>query len=106
MSIEKQNTTIFPCCLQYDGLKPKPALEYCRHHHSIIGLSSGPMANEEMSELRDMDDNNRRKKMASLPFAKEALEFIAESLDSKIALLMGHFLVNDTRSSKELWELI
>ena len=106
MSIEKQNTTIFPCCLQYDGLKPKPALEYCRHHHSIIGLSSGPMAHEEMSELRDMDDNNRRKKMASLPFAKEALEFIAESLDSKIALPMGHFLVNDTGSSEELWELI
>ena len=64
------------------------------------------MANEEMSELRDMDDNNRRNKIASLPFAKEALEFIAESLDSKIALPMGHFLVNDTRSSKELWELI
>lgn len=106
MSIEKQNTTIFPCCLQYDGLKLKPALEYCRHHHSIIGLSSGPMAHEKMSELRDMDDNDRRKKMATLPFAKEALEFIAESLDSKIALPMGHFLVNDTGSSEELWELI
>ena len=46
------------------------------------------------------------KKEAGLPFAKEALEFIAESLDSKLALLIGHYLVNDTGSSEELWMLI
>ena len=106
MSIKKKNTSTFLCCLQYDGLKLKPALEYCRHHHSIIGLSSGPMTYEEMEDLRVLDDEDRRKKMASLPFAKEALEFIAESLDSKIALPMGHFLVNDTGSSEELLKLI
>ena len=94
MSIEKNNSRIFLCCLQYDGLKLKPALEYCRHHHSIDGLSTGPMTYEGMEELRDMDDEERRKKMSHLPFAKEALEFIEESL------------VNDTGSSEELWALI
>jgi len=64
------------------------------------------MTYEEMEDLRVLDDEDRRKKMASLPFAKEALEFIAESLDSKIALPMGHFLVNDTGSSEELLKLI
>jgi len=44
--------------------------------------------------------------VAGLPFAKEALEFIPGSLDSKFALAMGHYLVNDTRSSEELWMLI
>ena len=106
MSIEKHNASIFPCCLQYDGLTLKPALEYCRHHHSVIGLSSGPMAYEEMKEIRNLGDKERRKKVAGLPFAKEALEFIAESLDSKLALPMGHYLVNDTGSSEELWMLI
>jgi len=47
----------------------------------------------------------RRKKVTGLPFAKEALEFIAESLDSNLALPMGHYLVNDTGSSQELWML-
>ena len=78
MSIEKNNARIFLCCLQYDGLKLKPALEYCRHHHSIIGLSTGPLTYEGMEELRDMDDEERRKKMSHLPFAKEALEFIGK----------------------------
>ena len=83
MSIEKHNASIFPCCLQYDGLKLKPALEYCRHHHSVIGLSSGLMAYEEMEKIGKLGDEERRKKVAGLPFAEEALEFIAESLDSK-----------------------
>ena len=43
--IEKHNAS---CCLQHDGLKLKPALEYCRHHLLVIGLSSGPMAYEEI----------------------------------------------------------
>ena len=60
MSIEKNNASIFLCRLQYNGLKLKPALEYCRHHHSIIGLSTGPMTKEGMEELRDMDDEERR----------------------------------------------
>ena len=106
MSIEKHNASIFPCCLQYDGLKLKPALEYCRHHHSVIGLSSGPMAYEEMEEIRNLGDEEGRKKVAGLPFAKEALEFIAESLDSKLALPVSHYLVNDTGSSEEIWMLI
>ena len=37
---------------------------------------------------------------------KEALELIAESLDSKLALPMGHYLVNDTGSPEELWMII
>ena len=103
MSIERANANIFLFCLQVDGLRLKAALEYCRHHHSIIGLSSGPMTFEE---IRFMNDEDRKNKMASLPFAKEALEFITESLDSKIALLMGHFLVYDTGSSEYIWKLI
>jgi len=108
MPIEKHSASIFPCCLQYYGLKLKPALEYCRHHHSVIGLSSGPMAYEdsEMEEIRKLGDDERRKQVAGLPFAKEALEFIAESLDSKSALPMGHYLVNDSGSSEEFWMLI
>ena len=106
MSIEKHNASIFSCCLQYDGLKLKPALEYCRHHHSVIGLSSGPMAYEEMEEIRKLGDEERGKKVAGLPFAKEALALIAEGLDSKLALPMGHYLVNDAGSSEELWMLI
>ena len=96
MSIEKHNASIFPCCLQYVGLKVKPALEYCQHHLSVIGLSSGPMAYEEMEEIRKLGDEERRKKVAA---AKEALEFIAESLENKLALPMGHYLVSDTGSS-------
>lgn len=57
-------------------------------------------------EIRFMNDEDRKNKMASLPFAKEALEFITESLDSKIALLIGHFLVYDTGSSEYIWKLI
>ena len=64
------------------------------------------MAYEEMEEIRNLGDEERRKKVVGLPFAKEALEFIAESLDSKLALTMGHYLVNDTGSSEELWMLI
>ena len=63
------------------------------------------MAYEEMEEIRKLGDKER-KKVAGLPFAKEALEFIAGSLDSKLALLIGHYLVNDTGSSEELWMLI
>ena len=84
----------------------KPALVYCRHHHSVIGLSSGLIAYEEMEEIRKLGDEERKKKVAALPFAKEALEFIAESLDSKLALPMGHYLVNDTGSSEKLWMLL
>ena len=74
--------------------------------HSVIGLSSGPMAFVEIEEIRNLGDEERRKKAAGLPFAKEALELIAESLDSKLALPMGHYLVNDTGSPEELWMLI
>lgn len=92
MSIERENASIFLCCLQYDGLKLKPALEYFRHHHSFIGLSSGLVTYEEMEEIRFMNNEGRRTKMVSLPFGKEDLEFIAESLDSEIALLRATFL--------------
>lgn len=100
--IEKHNASIFPCCfsLQYDGLKLKPALEYCRHRHSVIGLSSGLMAYDEMEEIRNLGGKERRKKVAGLPFAKKALEFIAKSLDSKLALPVGHNLVNGTNHPK------
>ena len=64
------------------------------------------MAYEEMEEIRKLGDEERRKKVASLLFEKEALEFIAESLDSKLALPMGYYLVNDTGSSEGLWMLI
>ena len=74
--------------------------------HSVIGLSSGPMTYEKMEKIRNLGDAERRKKVASLPFSKESLEFIAESLDSKLALPMGHYLVNDTGSPEELWMLI
>ena len=60
------------------------------------------MAYEEMEEIRKLSDEERRKKVAGLPFAKEGLEFIAESLDSNLLLPMGHYLVNDTGSSEEL----
>ena len=59
-----------------------------------------------MEEIRKLGNEERRKKVANLPFAKEALKFIAESLDSKLALPMGHYLVNDTGSCEELWMLI
>ena len=64
------------------------------------------MAYEEMEQIRKLGDKERTKKVAGLPFAKEALEFTAESLDSKLALPMGHYLVNGTGSSEELWMLI
>ena len=54
------------------------------------------MAYEEMEEIRKLGDEERRKKVAA---AKEALEFIAESLENKLALPMGHYLVSDTGSS-------
>ena len=60
------------------------------------------MAYKEMEEIRKLGNEERRKKVANLPFAKEALKFIAESLDSKLALPMGHYLVNDTGSCEEL----
>ena len=41
-----------------------------------------------------------------MPFATEALEFMAESLDSNIALPLGHFLVGNKGSSQELKNLI
>ena len=58
-----------------------------------------------MEEIRKLGDEERKKKVAGLPFAKEALEFIAESLDSKLALPMGHYLVNDWIIWK-LWMLL
>jgi len=58
--MEKQNASIFPYCLQYDRLKLKPALD-CRHHHSVTGLSSGPMAYKEMGEIRKLGDKERRR---------------------------------------------
>ena len=64
------------------------------------------MAYEEMEEIRKLGDEERGKKVAGLPFAKEALGFIAESLHSKLELSKGHYLVSDTGSSKELWMLI
>ena len=73
---------------------------------SAIGLPSGPMAFEEIKEIRNLSDEERRKKAVGLPFAKEALELIAESLDSKLALPMGHYLVNDTGSPEEVWMII
>ena len=74
--------------------------------HSVVCLSSGPMAYEEIEEIRNLGNKERRKKAAGLPFAKEALELIAESLDSKLALPMGHYLVNDTGSPEEVWMII
>ena len=59
-----------------------------------------------MEEIRKLADKERTKKVAGLPFAKEALEFIAESLESKLALPMGHYLVNGTGSCEELWMII
>ena len=62
--IEKHNAS---CCLQHDGLKLKPALEYCQHYLSVIGLSSGLMAYEEIEEICNLGDKERRKKVAGLP---------------------------------------
>ena len=60
------------------------------------------MAYEEMEEIRNLGDEERRKKVAGLPFEKEALEFIAESLDIKLDFPLGHYPVNDAGSPEEL----
>ena len=54
--LKKENTigktssksSIYLVNLQYDGILLKPCLEYCRHHHSCIGLTTGPVPYEEI----------------------------------------------------------
>ena len=41
-----------------------------------------------------MDEEARNNHIQNLDFATEALEFLGESLDSRIALPLGHFLID------------
>ena len=100
------------CCklffanLLYDGTLLKPSVEYCRHHHGCVGTVNRPLSYEDICRLNDLTEEEKIKAVRELPFATEALEFMAESLDSKIALPLGHFLIGNKGSSQELNKLI
>ena len=92
--------------LQYDGVGLKPALEYCRHFHACIGLISGPSTYEDIKQMLEIDEEERKNHIQNLGFATEALEFLGESLDSRIAVPLGHFLIDNKGTADELSVLL
>ena len=67
-----------------------------------MGTVNGPLSYEDICRLNDLTEEEKIKAVRELPFATEPLEFMAESLDSKIVLSLGHFLVGNKGSSQEL----
>ena len=61
------------------------------HFHACTGLISGPSTYEDVKKMLEMDKEDRKNHIQNLDFATEALEFLGESLDSRIALPLGHF---------------
>ena len=53
-----------------------------------------------------MDEEDRKNHIQNLNFATEALEFLGESLDSRIALPLGHFLIDNKGTADELSVLL
>ena len=54
--------------------------------HACIRLISGPQTYEDVKKIIEMDKEGRKNHIQNLDFATEALEFLGESLDSRIAL--------------------
>ena len=89
--------------LQYDGVGLKPALEYCRHAFPCLYWThiSGPSTYEDIKKMLEMD-KDRKNHTQNLDFATEVLEFLGESLDSRL----GHFLIDNKGTADELSVLL
>ena len=76
------------------------------HFHACIGLISGLSTYEDVKKMLEMDEEDRKNHIQNLNFATEALEFLGESLDSRIALPLGHFLIDNKGTADELSVLL
>ena len=76
------------------------------HFHACIGLISGPSTYEDVKKMLEMDEEDRKNHIQNLDIATEALEFLGESLDSRIALPLGHFLIDNKGTADELSVLL
>ena len=57
-------------------------------------------------KMLEMDEEDRKNHIQNLDFATEALEFLGESLDSRIAPPLGHFLIDNKGTADELSVLL
>ena len=76
------------------------------HFHACIGLISDPSTYEDVQKMLEMDEEDRKNHIQNLDFATEALEFLGEGLDSRIALPLGHFLIDNKGTADELSVLL
>ena len=76
------------------------------HFHACIELISGPSTYEDVKKMLEMDEEDLKNHIQNLDFATEALEFLGESLDSRIALPLGHFLIDNKGTADEFSVLL
>ena len=76
------------------------------HFYACIGLISGPSTYEDVKKMLQMDEEDRKNHIQNLDLATEALEFLGEILDSRIALPLGYFLIDNKGTADELSVLL
>ena len=106
IAIRDPNLTVYLTSLSYDGIKIKPALEYCRHQHAVVGCTTGPMNYNEIKRLQSLTIEELTTELNALQLATEALQFGLLSFDGKAFIAAGHYLVNDLGDSSQLRDVI